>query len=102
MNAVHARAFALGEHIAISPDDAQPTSTTSWRLLAHELAHVIRPGPEPVIQCNGDGDVCEAPPGEELTCEAGRRPPDRGPDDISVDPGRAGASAAHGAGAETG
>jgi hypothetical protein len=72
MNAVHANAFALGEHIAISSADAHPTSTASWRLLAHELAHVIRPGPEPVIRRKGDGDVCEAPPGEQVSCEAGQ------------------------------
>jgi hypothetical protein len=69
MNTVHARAFALGEHIALGPGDAHPTSTTSWRLLAHELAHVVQPGPEPMIHRKGDGDVCEAETGEELSCE---------------------------------
>lgn len=86
MNAVNASAFALGEHIAISPADAHPTSTTSWRLLAHELAHVIQPGTEPVIHRKAGGDVCEASPGEQLSCEADQDSPEASVQTTSATP----------------
>ena len=79
MGRVHARAFALGEHIAISPGDAQPTSQRSWRLLAHELAHVVTPRPEPMIQRDGEDDVCETSADDALTCEPGQDNPQVGP-----------------------
>ncbi|MXP65368.1 DUF4157 domain-containing protein [Roseomonas sp. M0104] len=41
-NRMEARAFALGDHLAFAPGEAQNLSTPAGRdLLAHELAHVV-------------------------------------------------------------
>jgi Domain of unknown function (DUF4157) len=41
-NALDARAFTIGQHIAFERDQYAPTTTEGQRLLAHELAHVMQ------------------------------------------------------------
>lgn len=50
--ALHARAFTVGEHIGFGRGEYRPTTPSGRRLLAHELAHVVqqRASATPVIQ----------------------------------------------------
>lgn len=41
-NAIHARAFTSGAHIAFASGEFMPESDAGRKLLAHELAHVVR------------------------------------------------------------
>ena len=42
--AVKARAYAVGEHIAFGPGEYRPASHAGRQLIAHELAHVVQQG----------------------------------------------------------
>jgi hypothetical protein len=44
---LHARAFAVGNHVAFGPGEFRPDSREGQRLLTHELAHTLQPdGPD--------------------------------------------------------
>lgn len=43
-NAMGARAFTIGRHIAFNAGEYKPASATGRRLLAHELTHVVQQG----------------------------------------------------------
>jgi len=43
--AVHANAYAVGEHIVFGQGQYAPASPSGQRLLAHELSHVVQGGP---------------------------------------------------------
>jgi hypothetical protein len=63
--AIEARAFSVGEHLAFGPGEYQPHTPEGQRLLAHELAHVAL-GHGGVRRqgggtCSEGAGVCEAP-----------------------------------------
>jgi hypothetical protein len=43
-DAVNARAYTVGRHVAFGPHEYAPGSTEGQRLLAHELTHVVQQG----------------------------------------------------------
>jgi hypothetical protein len=45
--ALDARAFTVGEHIGFPAKGLSPDSPDGYRLLAHEVAHVVQQGPRP-------------------------------------------------------
>ncbi|MDQ6851955.1 MAG: DUF4157 domain-containing protein, partial [Actinomycetota bacterium] len=62
--ALHARAFALGEHISFAPGQYAPGTTTGADLLTHELGHVVehRRGAAPGIYRAPEGQQLPAGP----------------------------------------
>jgi molecular chaperone GrpE (heat shock protein) len=70
---LNARAFTLGHHIALGPDEYRPGTIVGDALLAHELAHVIQQegGPRAPAPLRPGGDAATALETDADTAAAG-------------------------------
>ncbi len=65
--AVSAKAYTVGEHIVFARSRFQPETHTGRQLIAHELAHVVQPGPTPRLHRKGEKP--DKPEGHGTGCE---------------------------------
>lgn len=60
--AIHARAYTVGSHIAFAPGQYSPSTTQGRKLLAHELVHVVQ-------QAGMAGTRCPSQPNQRSTAD---------------------------------